>query len=44
MPYPDPQYTMEGYNRLVNDEMNYNRLELYELHHKMYHTLTDEQK
>ena len=44
MPYPDPQYTMEGYNRLVNDEMNYNRPELSELHHKMYRTLTDEQK
>ena len=30
MPYPDAQYTMEGYNRLVNDETSYNRPELSE--------------
>ncbi|GJZ73801.1 putative PIF1 DNA helicase/replication protein A1-like protein [Tanacetum coccineum] len=43
MPYPNAQYTMEGYNRLVNDEINYNRPELSDLHHKLYQSLTDEQ-
>ncbi|GJW08504.1 ATP-dependent DNA helicase PIF1-like protein [Tanacetum coccineum] len=44
MPYPNAEYTMEGYKRLVNDELNYNRPELSELHHKLYRSLTDEQK
>nr|GEZ16028.1 ATP-dependent DNA helicase PIF1-like [Tanacetum cinerariifolium] len=35
---------MEGYNCLVNDELNYNRPKLSELHHKLYRSLTDEQK
>lgn len=44
MPYPNEMYTMDGYNRLVNDELSYNRPQLAELHLKLYHTLTDEQK
>ncbi|GJT60324.1 ATP-dependent DNA helicase PIF1-like protein [Tanacetum coccineum] len=32
MPYPDQDYTMVGYNRLINDETTYNKEQLSEQH------------
>ncbi|GKD00212.1 sphingosine-1-phosphate lyase [Tanacetum coccineum] len=38
------EYTVEGYNRLVNDEQRYNRPELSQQHMQLFRSLTDEQK
>ena len=44
MPYPNNEYTMEGYNRLIYDETAYNKDELKEQHKTLYGSLTSEQK
>ncbi|GKC64100.1 ATP-dependent DNA helicase RRM3-like protein [Tanacetum coccineum] len=44
MPYPTAEYTMDGYNRLVHDELSYNKDKLKEEHKRLYVTLTEEQK
>lgn len=44
MPYPNNEYTMEGYNRLIYDETSYNKDELKEQHKTLYGSLTSEQK
>ncbi|GJT29014.1 DNA helicase PIF1, ATP-dependent [Tanacetum coccineum] len=44
MPFPIAEYTMDGYNRLVHDELSYNTDELKLEHKRLYVTLTDEQK
>ena len=44
MPYPNEEYTMEGYNRLVFDETSYNKDELKDQHKILYGSLTSEQK
>ncbi|GJX17321.1 hypothetical protein Tco_0218153 [Tanacetum coccineum] len=44
MPYPTEEDTRDGYNRLVHDELSYNKDKLKEEHKKLYGTLTDEQK
>ncbi|GJY26770.1 DNA helicase PIF1, ATP-dependent [Tanacetum coccineum] len=43
MPYPTTKYTMDGYNRLVHDELSYNKDKLKEEHKILYVTLTEEQ-
>ncbi|GKD91311.1 DNA helicase PIF1, ATP-dependent [Tanacetum coccineum] len=44
MPYPNNEYTMEGYNRLIYDETSYKKDELRNQHQSMYVSLTSEQK
>ncbi|GKB23789.1 ATP-dependent DNA helicase PIF1-like protein [Tanacetum coccineum] len=44
MPYPDQEYTMDGYNRLIYDETSYNKDQLREQHVKLYGSLTTKQK
>ncbi|GJY56098.1 ATP-dependent DNA helicase PIF1-like protein [Tanacetum coccineum] len=44
MPYPNNEYTMEGYNRLIYDETSYKKDELRKQHQTMYGSLTSEQK
>ena len=44
MPYPDTEFTMEGYNRLIYDELNYNIPDLIIQHQTLYGSLTSEQK
>ncbi|GKA22646.1 ATP-dependent DNA helicase PIF1-like protein [Tanacetum coccineum] len=44
MPYPNAEYTMEGYNRLIYDETSYKKDELKNQHETMYGSLTSEQK
>ncbi|GKD94531.1 ATP-dependent DNA helicase RRM3-like protein, partial [Tanacetum coccineum] len=44
MLFPTAEYTMDGYNRLVHDELSYNTYELKLEHKRLYVTLTDEQK
>ncbi|GKD08793.1 ATP-dependent DNA helicase RRM3-like protein [Tanacetum coccineum] len=44
MPYPNSDYTMEGYNRLIYDEKPYKPEELKIQHEKLYGSLTTEQK
>ncbi|GJS24177.1 ATP-dependent DNA helicase PIF1-like protein [Tanacetum coccineum] len=45
MPYPDQEYTMDGYNRLIYDETSYNKDQLREQHVKLktylYKTMSD---
>ncbi|GJS03997.1 ATP-dependent DNA helicase RRM3-like protein [Tanacetum coccineum] len=44
MPYPNNEYTMEGYNRLIYDETSYKKDELRKQHQTMYGSFTSEQK
>nr|GEW78563.1 uncharacterized protein [Tanacetum cinerariifolium] len=44
MPYPDQEYTMDGYNRLIYDETSYNKDQLREQHVKLFGSLTTRQK
>ena len=44
MPYPNSEFTMEDYNRLIYDELNYNIPDLIVQHDSLYASLTDEQK
>nr|GEX17539.1 hypothetical protein [Tanacetum cinerariifolium] len=44
MPYPDHEYTMDRYNRLIYDETSYDKDQLREQHVKLYGSLTTEQK
>ncbi|GKC02649.1 uncharacterized protein Tco_0994259 [Tanacetum coccineum] len=44
MPYPDAQFIMENYNRLIYDELNYKIPELINQHKALYKSLTLEQK
>nr|GFB23535.1 ATP-dependent DNA helicase RRM3-like [Tanacetum cinerariifolium] len=44
MIYPDQEYTMDGYNRLIYDETSYDKDQLREQHVKLYESLTTEQK
>ena len=44
MPYPNNEFTMEGYNRLIYDEKSYNVDELKEQHETLYESFTSEQK
>nr|GEW51970.1 ATP-dependent DNA helicase PIF1 [Tanacetum cinerariifolium] len=44
MPYPDQEYTMDGYNRLIYDETSYDKDQLREQHVKLYGSLTTKQK
>nr|GFA64219.1 ATP-dependent DNA helicase PIF1-like [Tanacetum cinerariifolium] len=44
MPYPTSEYTMDGYNRLVHDELSYDKDTLKVEHKRLYVTLTEEQK
>ena len=44
MPYPNSEYTMEGYNRLIYDELDYKIPELIIQHEGLYASLTNEQK
>ncbi|GJX85868.1 ATP-dependent DNA helicase PIF1-like protein [Tanacetum coccineum] len=44
MPYPNAEYTMEGYNRLIYDETSYKKDELKNQHQTLYGSLTCEQK
>ncbi|GJU61123.1 ATP-dependent DNA helicase RRM3-like protein [Tanacetum coccineum] len=44
MSYPIGEYTMDGYNRLVHDELSYDKDKLKEEHKRLYVTLTEEQK
>ncbi|GJY57415.1 retrovirus-related pol polyprotein from transposon TNT 1-94, partial [Tanacetum coccineum] len=44
MSYPDREYTMDGYNRLIFDETSYDPDKLKEQHVKLYRSLTSEQK
>ena len=44
MPFPHEMMTMGDFNRLVYDELKYNREELKKQHQNMYRSLTDEQK
>ncbi|GJW38058.1 DNA helicase PIF1, ATP-dependent [Tanacetum coccineum] len=44
MPYPDQEYRMDGYNRLIYDETLYNKDQLREQHVKLYGSLKTEQK
>ncbi|GJR15905.1 DNA helicase PIF1, ATP-dependent [Tanacetum coccineum] len=44
MPYPNNEYTMDGYNTLIYDETSYKIPELKEQHRKLYSSLTSEQK
>ncbi|GJU72026.1 ATP-dependent DNA helicase PIF1-like protein [Tanacetum coccineum] len=44
MPFPDSQFTMENYNRLIYDELKYNIPDLINKHKAFYGSLTLEQK
>ena len=44
MPYPDSEFTMDVYNRLIYDELDYNVPELVVQHEALYGSLTIEQK
>ncbi|GJX10307.1 uncharacterized protein Tco_0200166, partial [Tanacetum coccineum] len=44
MPYPNDEFTMEGYNRLIYDELDYKIPELIIQHQELYESLTDEQR
>ena len=44
MPYPEEEFTMDGYNRLIYDERDYNVPELILQHQALYGSLTNEQK
>ncbi|GJT04176.1 putative PIF1 DNA helicase/replication protein A1-like protein [Tanacetum coccineum] len=44
MPFPDAQFTMENYNRLIYDELNYKIPDLINQHKALYGSLTLEQK
>ncbi|GJR79669.1 uncharacterized protein Tco_0150454 [Tanacetum coccineum] len=44
MPFPDSQFTMENYNRLIYDELKYNIPDLINHHKALYRSLTLEQK
>nr|GFA31085.1 ATP-dependent DNA helicase PIF1 [Tanacetum cinerariifolium] len=44
MPYPDQEYTMDGYNRLIYDERSYEKDQLREQQVKLYRSLKTEQK
>ncbi|GJW64353.1 ATP-dependent DNA helicase RRM3-like protein [Tanacetum coccineum] len=44
MSYPDQDYTIVGYNRLIYDETSYNKDKLREEHVKLYGSFTTEQK
>ncbi|GKB01330.1 ATP-dependent DNA helicase PIF1-like protein [Tanacetum coccineum] len=44
MPYPNQEYTMDGYNRLIYDELAYKKDELREQYQRLYGSLTSEQK
>nr|GEY94133.1 hypothetical protein [Tanacetum cinerariifolium] len=44
MPYPDQEYTMDGYNGLIYDETSYDKDQLREQHIKLYGSLTTKQK
>ncbi|GJY69946.1 hypothetical protein Tco_0472928 [Tanacetum coccineum] len=44
MPYPNEMYTMASYNRLVSDELKYDKDKLRVEHRRLYTTLTSEQK
>nr|GEX72585.1 ATP-dependent DNA helicase PIF1-like [Tanacetum cinerariifolium] len=44
MPYPDQEYTIDGYNILIYDETSYNKNQLRKQHVKLYGSLTKEQK
>ncbi|GKC22106.1 ATP-dependent DNA helicase PIF1-like protein [Tanacetum coccineum] len=44
MSYPDQEYTMAGYNRLIFDETSYDPEKLKEHHATLYGSLTTEQK
>ncbi|GKA70182.1 putative PIF1 DNA helicase/replication protein A1-like protein [Tanacetum coccineum] len=44
MPYPNEMFTMASYNRLVYDELKYNKPKLSKEHKRLYTTLTNEQK
>nr|GEY26191.1 ATP-dependent DNA helicase PIF1-like [Tanacetum cinerariifolium] len=44
LPYPDQEYTMDGYNRLIYDETSYDKDQLQEQHVKLYGSLTMKQK
>nr|GEX09990.1 uncharacterized protein [Tanacetum cinerariifolium] len=44
MPFPDQEYTMDGYNRLIYDETSYDKDQLQKEHVKLYRSLTTEQK
>ncbi|GKB83170.1 ATP-dependent DNA helicase PIF1-like protein [Tanacetum coccineum] len=44
MPYPNEMYTMASYNRLVYDELKYDKDKLRVEHRRLYTTLTSEQK
>ncbi|GKE21378.1 helicase-like protein, partial [Tanacetum coccineum] len=44
MSYPDQEYTMAGYNRLIFDETSYDPEKLKEQHATLYGSLTTEQK
>ncbi|GJS35610.1 ATP-dependent DNA helicase PIF1-like protein [Tanacetum coccineum] len=44
MPFPDAQFTMENYNRLIYDELKYNIPDLINQHKALYGSLTLEQK
>nr|GEW90123.1 ATP-dependent DNA helicase PIF1-like [Tanacetum cinerariifolium] len=44
MSYPDQEYNMDGYNRLIFDETLYDTDKLKEQHVKLYGSLTSEQK
>ncbi|GKD34678.1 ATP-dependent DNA helicase PIF1-like protein [Tanacetum coccineum] len=44
MPFPDARFTMENYNRLIYDELNYKIPDLINQHKALYGSLTLEQK
>nr|GEW29657.1 ATP-dependent DNA helicase PIF1-like [Tanacetum cinerariifolium] len=44
MHYPDQEYTVDGYNKLIYDETSYNKDQLREQHVKLYGSLTKEKK
>nr|GEW36966.1 hypothetical protein [Tanacetum cinerariifolium] len=44
MPYPDSEFTMEGYNRLIYDELDYKIPDLILHHRALYASLTNEKK
>nr|GEX12667.1 ATP-dependent DNA helicase PIF2-like [Tanacetum cinerariifolium] len=44
MPYPNVEFTMEGYNWLIYDERDYKIPELITQHQELYESLTDEQR
>ncbi|GKB86496.1 ATP-dependent DNA helicase PIF1-like protein, partial [Tanacetum coccineum] len=44
MPYPNQEYTMDGYNRLIYDELACKKDELREQYQRLYGSLTSKQK